>query len=92
MNRIALEVLKVHKNKITPPTKNYHAYKTRVNGEKVKQIVRASEDDLYDALYEFYFGQKVKAPTLQEAIWDMKKSPLQGIMIVGNTKNWIMKQ
>ena len=66
--RKRLEVLKVHKNKITPPTKNYHAYKTRVNGEKVKQIVRASEDDLYDALYEFYFGQKVKAPTLQEAI------------------------
>ena len=69
-----LEVLKVHKNKITPPTEKYHAYKTRVNGENVKQIVRATEDGLFDALYEFYFGKAVKAPTLQEAITQWIKS------------------
>ena len=64
--RKKLEVMKVHKHKITPPTEKYHAYKTRVNSET--HIVRATEKDLYDALYEFYFGKKIKPPTLREAI------------------------
>lgn len=60
------EVLKVHNHKITPPTEKYAAYKTRVDGGI--QIVRASEEDFFKTLHEFYFGSKIKAPTLEEAI------------------------
>ena len=62
------EVLRIHKNKITSPTINYNAWKTRVNGAKHNQIVRKSYEELILALHDFYFGSKKNALSLGECI------------------------
>ena len=66
LKKIKLEVLRVHNHKITEPTENYKAYKTRIDGDK--HIVRASEKDFFMALHEYYYGPKITAPSLKEAI------------------------
>lgn len=63
-----MEVLKIHKNKITYPTNTYNAYKTRVTGAKNNQIVRKTYEALIEALYEYYFGDKKEVLTLGECI------------------------
>ncbi len=64
--RKEIYVKKVHKNKILEPTEKYPYYKTRIPGDK--QIVKKSKQDLIETLYEFYYGNKVKIPTLREAV------------------------
>lgn len=66
LKKIKLEVLRVHNHKITEPTGKYKAYKTRIDGDK--HIVRASEKDFFMALHEYYYGPKITAPSLKEAI------------------------
>lgn len=62
------EVLRIHKNTITPPSGNYHAWKTRVRGAKNNQIVKKNYEDLIEALYNHYFGCLRKTLTLEECI------------------------
>ena len=62
------EVFKVHKNKITYPTSNYNAYKTRVPGAKNNQIVKKTYEGLIEALYDFYYVDKIETLTLGQCI------------------------
>ncbi len=72
------EVLKIHKNKITPRTrikngKPYDFFETRYGEGSVKKMRCHTYQEIIAKLYDYYFSGKVTIPTLNEAFEQMIK-------------------
>lgn len=62
------QVDKRHPYKITPPSENDNRYSTYIKekGAKRRYIKKTYKKDLYQALFNFYYGSKTSTSTLEE--------------------------